>query len=66
MTDAHIAVATPCFRDDPTAWTLFVTLMDTGARLREIVGLEVGEVDPQSRSLTISANGIRGLKTKNS
>ena len=40
--------------------------MDTSARLSEIVRLEVGEVDPQSRSLTKSANGIRGLKTKGS
>ena len=41
LMDAHIAVATSRYRDDPLAWALFVTLADTGARLSEIVGLEV-------------------------
>ena len=41
LTDAHIAVATSRYRDDPLAWALFVTLTDTGARLSEIVELEV-------------------------
>ena len=61
LTDEHVAIATPCYQDDPLAWALFVTLMDTGARLSEIVGLEVRDVDPQERSVAIRPNGIRGL-----
>ena len=41
LTDEHIAMATPFYQDDPLAWALFVTLTDTGARLSEIVELEV-------------------------
>ena len=40
--------------------------MDTGARLSEIVGLEVQDVDLQERSITIRPNGIWGLKTNRS
>ena len=64
LTDEHVAMAIPHYRDDPLAWALFVTLMDTGARLSEIVGLEVRDVDLQERSVAIRPNGIRGLKTK--
>jgi len=53
LTDEHIAIATPCYQDDPLAWALFITLIDTGARLSEIVGLEVQDVDLQERSITI-------------
>jgi integrase len=66
LTDEHIAIATPCYQGDPLAWALFVTLIDTGARLSEIVGLEVQDVDLQERSITIRPNNIRGLKTKGS
>ena len=66
LTDAHIAIATPCYQDDPLAWALFVTLTDTGARLSEILGLEVQGVDLQVRSITILPNGIRSLKTTGS
>ena len=66
LTDEHIAIATPCYQDDPLAWALFITLIDTGARLSEIVGLEVQDVDLQERSITIKPNNIRGLKTKGS
>ena len=52
LTDEHIAIATPRYQDDPLAWALFVTLMDTGARLSEILGLEVQDVDLQERSIT--------------
>ena len=41
-------------------------MIDTGARLSEIVGLEVQDVDLQERSITIKPNSIRGLKTKGS
>ena len=64
LSDEHIAIATPCYQDDPLAWALFVTLINTGARLSEIVGLEVQDVDLQERSVIIRPNNIRGLKTK--
>ena len=51
LKDAHIAMVTPCYQDDPLAWALFVTLKDTGARLSEIVGLEVRDMDLQERSV---------------
>ena len=66
LSDEHIAIATPCYQDDPLAWALFITLIDTGARLSEIVGLEVQDVDLQERSITIRPKNIRGLKTKGS
>ena len=48
------------------SWALFITLADIEARLSEILGLEVRDVDLQERSITIKPNGIRGLKTKGS
>ena len=64
LTDEHIAIATPYYKNDPLAWALFVTLIDTGARLSEIVGLEVQDVDLQERWVALRPNGIRGLKTR--
>ena len=52
------------YQDDLLAWALFINLIDTDARLSEIVGLEVQDVDLQERSLNIKLNNIRGLKTK--
>ena len=46
--------------------TLLILLADTGARLGEIVGLEVQDVDLEKRTLHIRPNGTRGLKTKSS
>ena len=66
LSDEHIAIVNPCYQNDPLAWALFITLIDTGARLSEIVGLEVQDVDLQERSITIKPNSIRGLKTKGS
>ena len=66
LTDKHIAMATPRYRDDALALALFVTLIDTGAKLSEIVGLEVQDVDLEERSITMRPNNIRGLKTKGS
>ena len=66
LTDEHIAIAAPSYQNDPLAWALFITLMDTGARLSEIVGLEVQDINLQERSITIRPNSIRGLKTKGS
>ena len=66
LTEADIAVAEPRFMGDPIAWALFATLVDTGARVAEVAGLLVQDVDLQGRSLRISPNTIRGLKTKGS
>jgi integrase len=66
LTEADIAVAEPCFMGDPIAWALFATLVDTGARVSEVAGLIVQDVDLQGRSLRISPNTVRGLKTKGS
>lgn len=45
---------------------LLILLTDTGARLGEIVGLEVQDVDLEKRALHIRPNELRGLKTKTS
>jgi len=66
ISDQDINAALPSFQDDPVAHALFVALRDTGARLSEIVGLEVKDVDLQQRSITIQPNTIRRLKTKGS
>ena len=66
LNDHDLAIVAPNFEDDPVAQALFVTLTDTGARLSEITGLEVRDVDLQQRSITIRPNGIRQLKTKGS
>ena len=66
LTEADIAVAEPRFMGDPIGWALFATLVDTGARVAEVAGLLVQDVDLQGRSLRISPNTIRGLKTKGS
>ena len=66
MSDQDLVMARPNFKDDPVAHALFVTLTDTGARLSEITGLEVQDVDLQERSITIRPNSIRTLKTKGS
>ena len=66
ISDQDINAALPSFQDEPVAHALFFTLRDTGARLSEIVGLEVQDVDLQQRSITIRPNSIRRLKTKGS
>ena len=66
MSDQDLAMAQPNFDDDPVAHALFVALTDTGARLSEITGLVVQDVDLQERSITIRPNGVRTLKTKGS
>ena len=54
------------YASNPTAYALFVILCDTGAQLAEITGLEVKDVDLETRCLHIRHNGIRRLKTKTS
>ena len=66
ISDQDLAMARPNFDDDAVAHALFITLTDTGARLSEITGLVVQDVDLQERSITIRPNGVRTLKTKGS
>ena len=66
ISDQDLAMARPNFDDDAVANALFITLTDTGARLSEITGLVVQDVDLQERSITIRPNGVRTLKTKGS
>ena len=53
-------------QDNTVAYALVVFLADTGARLGELVGLEVQDIDLDKGALYIRPNGIRGLKTKTS
>ena len=66
MTDNHVATLLPEYASNPTAYVLFMTLADTGARLAEITGLEAKDVDLERSILHIQSNDRRGLKTKTS
>lgn len=66
LSDADIAAVLPNFAVDPVAYAIFVTLADTGARLAEITGLEVQDVDMQQACVHLRPNSIRRLKTKSS
>ncbi|WP_370310661.1 tyrosine-type recombinase/integrase [Salipiger bermudensis] len=46
--------------------TIYLALWETGARMAEITGLEVQDVNLQERQLHIRTNAIRGLKTASS
>lgn len=45
---------------------IYMGLWETGARLAEVTGLQVQDVNLQERSLHIRSNSIRGLKTASS
>lgn len=45
---------------------IYLALWETGARVAEITGLQVRDVNLQDRSLRIQSNDIRGLKTASS
>ena len=66
LSDADLAAVLPNFAEDAVAHAIFVTLADTGARLAEITGLEVQDVDLQQACVHIRRNSIRRLKTKSS
>ena len=63
ISDQDLSAALPWFQDDPVAMAIFTALTDTGARLSEIVGLEVQDIDLQQRCLIIRPNTVRRLKT---
>jgi integrase len=58
--------ARDAFTSSADALDLFVVLRDTGARLGEVVGLQVQDIKLETQSLLIRPNGLRGLKTKGS
>lgn len=66
LSDLQVAELAPAFASDPEVWGMFVTLQDSGARLSEILFLRVGDVSVQERSIRITPNEQRGLKTKSS
>ncbi|MDP5326178.1 MAG: tyrosine-type recombinase/integrase [Paracoccaceae bacterium] len=66
LSEEDMARLTGAFESSDVALALFVTLADTGARLAEIVGLEVIDLDKQNSSIWIRPNSHRSLKTKNS
>jgi len=66
MRDSQVATLLSTYETTPTAYTLFVILCDTGARLAEIVGLEAQDVDLEKGQLHIRPNSLRRLKTKTS
>jgi integrase len=45
---------------------IYLALWETGARVAEITGLQVQDVNLQNRYVRIQSNGIRGLKTASS
>ncbi|MDC0930593.1 site-specific integrase, partial [Planktomarina temperata] len=66
LTDSQLTLLEPAFSDDATAWALYVTLRDTGARVSEISGLRTKDCDLVAKCLHISPTPWRGLKTTNS
>jgi integrase len=58
--------AIPHFQDKPEVALLFWLLADSGARLGEIVGLEVQDIDLSAETIHLRPNEIRRLKTTSS
>jgi len=50
----------------PDLRAIYLALWETGARVAEITGLQVQDVNLQNRYVRIQSNGIRGLKTASS
>jgi integrase len=66
LSEQDFQAAIPHFQGNPDAELLFWLLADTGARLGEIVGLEVQDIDLAAETMHLRPNAIRGLKTKSS
>ena len=66
VSDDQMQLLEPQFKSDETAWALFVTLRDTGARLAEISGLRVKDFDRQTSCIRIVETPWRRLKTHSS
>ena len=66
VTEDQLTQLWPAYESNKLASVLFTVLTDTGARLAEITGLEVGDVDLERSILFIRPNAHRSLKTKTS
>jgi integrase len=66
LSDDQVVTLETAFSSDATAWALFVTLRDTGARVSEVSGLRVKDCDLEQQCLHLTATPWRSLKTNNS
>jgi integrase len=66
LSEEDLQAALPHFQSNPDAELLFWLLADTGARMGEIVGLEVQDIDLAAGTVHLRPNSIRGLKTQSS
>ena len=66
LSDDQVVSLETAFSSDATAWALFVTLRDTGARVSEVSGLRVKDCDLGQQCLHLTATPWRSLKTNNS
>ena len=66
LSDNQVITLEAAFSKDDTAWALYVTLRDTGARVSEVSGLRVKDCDLEQQCLHLIATPWRSLKTNNS
>ena len=66
LSDDQVVTLETAFSSDDTAWALYVTLRDTGARVSEVSGLRVKDCDLGQQCLHLIATPWRSLKTNNS
>jgi integrase len=66
LSDDQVVTLETAFSSDATAWALFVTLRDTGARVSEVSGLRVKDCNLEQQCLHLTATPWRSLKTNNS
>jgi integrase len=66
LSDDQVVILEAAFSSDDTAWGLYVTLRDTGARVSEISGLRAKDCDLGHQCLHLTATPWRSLKTNNS
>ena len=65
LSDEDILLLNETYRDTD-AEVYYLLLQETGLRVSELAGIQVGDVSLQDRSLHVQPNDIRGLKTKGS
>ena len=66
LSDDQVVTLETAFSRDDTAWALYVTLRDTGARVSEVSGMRVKDCDLGQQCLHLTATPWRSLKTNNS
>ena len=62
LTEEHLEILAPAFRDSDVAWPLYVILRDTGARVAEVAGLRVQDCNIGERFIHITPTPLRRLK----